>query len=98
MNTRPDAAVRKQQREARREAERAARAALPIDAAQLDSLVEFVVSRGEVEGCDHSSRLAQLWANDHGVDWARLPACLEEFGGYCDCEIAMNCNSDQVFR
>lgn len=80
------------------DAERAARFALPISAVQLDSLVAFIVTCGNEEGCDHSLRFAQVWALDHGVDWNLLSACLEDLGGCCDCEVAMNCNPDQVFR
>ncbi|WP_232668150.1 DUF2695 domain-containing protein [Pseudonocardia sp. TRM90224] len=31
------------------------------------------------------------------VGWEALSEGLEEFGGYCDCEVVMNCDPDEVF-
>jgi hypothetical protein len=49
------------------------------------------------EGCDHTTRHSEQWAREHDVEWGALSEGLEEFGGFCDCEVVMNCNPDEVF-
>ncbi|WP_433045004.1 DUF2695 domain-containing protein [Dactylosporangium sp. CS-033363] len=98
MGNSPEKARRRQLRDAYKNADRAAGAALmPLDAAQLQSLVEFVDGRLAAEGCDHSTRHAERWARDHGVEWDALRGGLAEFGGYCDCEVVLNCGPEEVF-
>jgi hypothetical protein len=70
---------------------------MPLDQEQLASLIESVDERVMAVGCDHTTRHAKLWAERHEVDWGRLAEGLAEFGGYCDCEIVMNCNPGEVF-
>ncbi|HEV7898738.1 MAG TPA: DUF2695 domain-containing protein [Planosporangium sp.] len=97
MGSSPDKARRKQLRDAYENAERAARTSLlPLRRDQLAALVEFVDAR-VVEGCDHTTRHGEQWAREHGIEWEALSEGLEEFGGFCDCEIVMNCDPDQVF-
>jgi hypothetical protein len=31
------------------------------------------------------------------IDWVSLRQGLDEFGGFCDCEVVMNCDSDALF-
>lgn len=64
---------------------------------QLTSLVDDLEARVEASGCDHSTRFAEQWAAGAGLDWAGLEEGLAELGGYCDCEISVNCDPDEVF-
>jgi hypothetical protein len=91
-------ARRRRLRDAYTNAERAARTALLIiDRGQLTSLVEYVEGCVGVEGCDHTRRHARQWARDQGFDWPALCEGLDEFGGFCDCEVVANCDPVEVF-
>lgn len=91
-------ARRKQLRDSYKNAERAARTSLmPLDEEQLGALVAFVEGQLAADGCDHTLRRAELWARDHGVGWEALRSGLEESGGFCDCEVVMNCGPEEVF-
>lgn len=91
-------ARRRRLRDAYKNAERAARTALlPIDREQLTSLVEYVDTGLGVEGCDHTRRHAEQWSRDHWIDWSALCEGLDEFGGFCDCEVVANCDPVEVF-
>lgn len=98
MTSQEERARRRRLRDAYKNAERASRTALmPLGAGRLGDLVEFVDDRVSAVGCDHTRRFAEQWATDNEVSWARLAEGLAEFGGYCDCEVAMNCGPDEVF-
>ena len=45
-------------------------------------------------GCDHSLRATDAWALANGLDLDRLHTGLEEHGGYCECEVALNRDPD----
>ena len=97
MELPPDKARRKLLRDQYKNAERAARSALlQLDYRQLTALVEFVDARVVVDGCDHTTRYGEQWARENGLEWDRLTEGLEEFGGFCDCEIVMNCVPDDI--
>lgn len=70
---------------------------MPLDAGQLGDLVDFVDARVSAEGCDHTLRFTERWATGHHVSWDRLAEGLEEFGGYCDCEVVMNCDPVEIY-
>jgi hypothetical protein len=90
-------ARRRRLRDAYKNAERTARAALmPLDRRELDDLVTFVDAHVAAEGCDHTRRFTDRWAAEHQVSLHRLAEGLEEFGGFCDCEVVMNCGPDEV--
>jgi hypothetical protein len=92
-------ARRKQLKDAYVRAEQAASAALmPLDRAQLESLLDHVDAAVESEGCDHTRRATDAWAVQHGVELDRLHEGLEEYGGFCDCEVVMNVDADAVFQ
>lgn len=64
---------------------------------QLTALVEFVDSHVLDEGCDHTLRHTERWVREQRLAWKPISAALEELGGYCDCEVVMNCDPDDVF-
>jgi hypothetical protein len=98
MRPGPDKARRRQLRDDYKKAERAARLSLlKLDRGQLAALIDFIDPRVEAEGCDHTTRFGEQWARENGVEWNDLAEGLQEFGGYCDCEIVMNCNDQEIF-
>ena len=60
---------------------------------QVASLFEYVESKLEDTGCDHSRRYTQQWLsmNIPQDQYEAVLAEIEEMGGYCDCEVLMNC-------
>lgn len=98
MASSPDKQRRRFLRDAYKNAERAARTALiTIDRDQLDELLDEVDAKVIAEGCDHTSRFAEAWAERNDIDWLELADGLEEFGGFCDCEIVMNVDPEEIF-
>jgi hypothetical protein len=80
-------------------AEQAASAALmPLDRPQLEALIAHVDGVVLADGCDHTLRATDAWAAAHDVEPARLHVALEEYGGYCDCEVVMNVDPAAVFE
>jgi hypothetical protein len=91
-------ARRRQLRDAYKNAERTARAALlPLNKGDLGDLIDFVDAYVVAEGCDHTRRFTERWATERQIALDRLAEGLEEFGGFCDCEVVMNCDPDQIF-
>ena len=75
----------------------AAQAAMILDRTNLDALREHVDARLAETPCDHSLRLTLAWAGQHGVDRDALTASVRHFGGYCDCEVVDNVDSESIF-
>ena len=99
MASKDEKARRKQLKDAYLRADQAASAALmPLDRAQLESLLDYVDATVGSEGCDHTRRATDAWATLHGVDLERLHEGLEEYGGFCDCEVVMNVDPDAIFE
>jgi hypothetical protein len=69
---------------------------MPLDRARLESLLVHVDAAVVSEGCDHTRRATDTWAVQHGVELERLHEGLEEYGGFCDCEVVMNVDPDAV--
>ncbi|GGU65910.1 DUF2695 domain-containing protein [Lentzea flava] len=98
MGTPPDESRRRELRDQYKRAEIQARTAgLPLDREQLTALVEFVDVLVAEEGCDHTLRHTERWVNEHGLAWDPIADALAELGGYCDCEVVMNCGQEEVF-
>jgi hypothetical protein len=79
-------------------AEQVVRAVLmPLDRTQLEALLDYVGAAVEEQGCDHTRRATDEWARRLGHDLERLHEGLEEYGGFCDCEVVMNVDPDEIF-
>jgi hypothetical protein len=75
--------------------ERAAnRAKLILSQQELEALHEYVEVRLEIDGCDETPRFTAAWAVERGRPVEPLFASLQEFGGYCDCEVVANVSPD----
>jgi hypothetical protein len=47
-------------------------------------------SRPLVEGCDHTLKHAEAWAQENGIELVPFRAWLHDNGGFCDCEVLYN--------
>ena len=63
---------------------------------QVASLFEYVETQLEDADCDHSLKHTAQWiaANIPQDQQEAVLAEIEEMGGYCDCEVLMNCYED----
>lgn len=68
--------------------------ALTLDRPALDSLLDHLDEALSDQGCDHSLRFTQAWAEQEGREWEPLADGLREAGGYCDCEVLANVDPD----
>lgn len=67
-----------------------------LTANEAASLFEYVDIRLQAEGCNHTHRFCQAWLDEH-VDFMKHSAILnelEDMGGFCDCEVLLNCYED----
>ena len=71
---------------------------LPLDRTQLDALRGHVEALLEAADCDQTHRATGEWAARNGIALDRLREGLEEYGGFCDCEVVMNVDPALVFE
>ncbi|HEX2074666.1 MAG TPA: DUF2695 domain-containing protein [Geodermatophilus sp.] len=99
MASRDEKTRRKQLKDDYLRAEQAASAArMPLDRAQLESLLHHVDAVVASDGCDHTRRATDAWAIQHGIELDPLHDGLEEYGGFCDCEVVTNVDPAAVFE
>ena len=63
---------------------------------QVEHLFSYVSIRLEKSGCDHTLRFTRLWL-ENTLPPEVCAAAIEEIqnmGGYCDCEVLLNCYQD----
>jgi hypothetical protein len=82
-------------RQHRASEQESARRLLAFGEQQLRSLLDMLDEAAEHETCDHSARLTRAWAISHGLDPEAVIAAVQEFGGYCDCEVLANVTPDK---
>ncbi len=64
--------------------------AMPISFTDLGTLFDHLdVKLGE-EGCDHTSKMPQAFLQKRNLETERILIWLQEYGGYCDCEVLAN--------
>jgi hypothetical protein len=94
-----DKARRKRLKDEYLRAQQAASAArMPLSRPQLAALLAHVDAAVLAGGCGHTLEVTDAWAVSHDVDLERLHGGLEEYGGFCDCEVVMNVDPDEVFE
>ena len=67
-----------------------------LNRAQAKNLLNYVATRLSSEGCDNTPRFTMQWLQDN-LSSDRVEAALAEIrdmGGYCDCELLLNCYDD----
>jgi Protein of unknown function (DUF2695) len=68
-----------------------------LDEDTLEALLDFADARVRSEGCDETLRFTAEWAIDQDVPFEPLKESLGHFGGYCDCEVVLNVNPEEIF-
>lgn len=65
---------------------------------QVESLFDYVGEQLDLHGCDHSNRFTMKWLEDHipALDRKKVLAEIQDMGGFCDCEVMMNCYEDYL--
>lgn len=66
---------------------------LLLNLKEVASLFEYLETELEENGCDHSRRHTKQWLsmNIPTEKHEAVLAEMEDMGGYCDCEVLMNC-------
>ncbi len=62
---------------------------MPISTADLKALLEFL-DRPNFLHCDHSLKETIEFLDNHSLDKSKIIPWLNEYGGYCDCEVVFN--------
>ena len=60
---------------------------------QVESLFDYLENQLEEQECDNSLRHTKAWLADNIPQQQHSAVLdeLEDMGGYCDCEVLMNC-------
>ena len=88
MRTMDDA--RRRGKEKARARAGARRQKLPLSDAQVIDLADHLEAVLAARPCDHSLCETAAWADAQGLRIEVLRPGLEEYGGYCDCEVRDN--------
>ena len=67
-----------------------------LSADQAASLLQCIELKLQYHACKHNHRFTQEWL-EKNVDFMQHDAILnelEDMGGYCDCEVVLNCYED----
>lgn len=72
-------------------------ARMPLEKAELESLLDRVDLAVQEHGCDHSHKHTRSWLREHGKPEVRVVGALMALGGFCDCEVAMNVEPDGIY-
>lgn len=67
-----------------------------LTATQAADLFAYVEIRIQDQGCNHTRRFTQEWldANIQPGQHEAVLTELEDMGGFCDCEVLLNCYED----
>ena len=60
------------------------------------TLFEYLEEQLDDSGCDHTLRHTERWLREN-ISQERIEGAVEEIkdmGGYCDCEVLLNCYED----
>ena len=69
---------------------KAALAALPLPADELEAMFDMLDIELPLQGCDHSRRITKAWLSGRGHEVETVFAWLDTQGGFCDCTILGN--------
>lgn len=70
---------------------------MPLEENELNELLDWVDAEIQRNGCDHTHRLTRTWLTEHGHPPTRALGALMALGGFCDCEVAMNVETDGIY-
>ena len=64
---------------------------------QVESLFAYLEDNIETVGCDHTLSYTASWVKENCPDAADdVLREIREMGGYCDCEVLMNCYEEYL--
>ena len=63
--------------------------ALVLQPETVELLRDYVDTHVRSEGCDHTHRFLSQWSVLNGLDAGEVADVVENYGGYCDCEVVM---------
>jgi hypothetical protein len=92
-----DERKRELKRRVREQEKAAARQAMMLDEDSLNELLDHLNALAVDAQCDRSLSLTRAWAAERGIDPVALAGSLQQFGGYCDCEVLANIDPDAIF-
>ena len=69
---------------------------MPLSKPALRELLEYVENAVTVHGCGHALSLlhTRAFLEEHHLPVTTIVPWLNEYGGYCDCEVAANVLSE----
>lgn len=70
---------------------------MPLEEVQLESLIQWLDTEIQRSGCDHTHKLTRSWLREHGFAPTRTIGSLMALGGFCDCEVALNVETEGVY-
>ncbi len=71
-------------------------AALPIKPDELEELFFYIRSRFKNQLCDDTAKFTMQYLVDNRLPFPKIIAWLNENGGYCDCKILENIETEWV--
>lgn len=63
---------------------------MPISFKELSELFDYLDKQLEIEGCEHTAKMTKRFLESIKLNTEVILPWLEEYGGYCDCEILSN--------
>jgi len=63
---------------------------MPISFKDLAELFDHLDEQLGIEECDHTKRMTKKFLESRNLNAEEIFPWLEEFGGYCDCEVLAN--------
>ena len=84
-------------RQYKQEQKTLARERMCLKKSELLALLAWLDVRLGDTPCDHSFAHTYKWAEKSGIDRNILTASLGEFGAFCDCEVVMNIEPENLF-
>ena len=60
----------------------------------LLKLFDYLDERLPHDGCDHTLKLTLAWSASEGLDGERVAEWTHAYGGFCDCEVSANVESN----
>ena len=65
-------------------------ARMPISFNALAKLFDYLDLQLGEEGCDHTNKMTKTFLEEQQLNSESILPWLEEYGGYCDCEVLAN--------
>lgn len=70
---------------------------MPLDEGELNDLLNWVDTEVQSSGCDHTHRHTRTWLQEHEHPSTRTIGALMALGGFCDCEVTMNVETEGIY-